>query len=85
VQGTGIDLTLSGHTHGAQLGVKIGNTTYSPAQWVYKHWAGLYAEGEQQLYVNRGFGYLAFPGRVGIWPEVTVFELTGKTLSSVHG
>jgi len=75
VQGTGIDLTLSGHTHGAQLGVKLGNTTYSPAQWVYKHWAGLYAEGDQQLYVNRGFGFIGFPGRVGMPPEITVLEL----------
>ncbi|MBX2979172.1 MAG: metallophosphoesterase [Flavobacteriales bacterium] len=75
VQGTGIDLTLSGHTHGAQLGVKIGSTQYSPAQWVYKHWAGLYAEGEQQLYVNRGFGFIGFPGRVGMPPEITVLEL----------
>lgn len=75
VQGTGIDLTLSGHTHGAQLGVKIGGTQYSPAQWVYKHWAGLYAEGEQQLYVNRGFGFIGFPGRVGMPPEITVLEL----------
>lgn len=75
VQGTGIDLTLSGHTHGAQLGVKIGSSTYSPAQWVYKHWAGLYAEGDQQLYVNRGFGFIGFPGRVGMPPEITVLEL----------
>lgn len=75
VQGTGVDLTLSGHTHGAQLGVKLGNSTYSPAQWVYKHWAGLYAEGEQQLYVNRGFGFIGFPGRVGMPPEITVIEL----------
>jgi predicted MPP superfamily phosphohydrolase len=75
VQGTGIDLTLSGHTHGAQLGVKLGNSTYSPAQWVYKHWAGLYAEGDQQLYVNRGFGFIGFPGRVGMPPEITVLEL----------
>jgi predicted MPP superfamily phosphohydrolase len=75
VQGTGIDLTLSGHTHGAQLGVKIGNSTYSPAQWVYKHWAGLYSEGGQQLYVNRGFGFIGFPGRVGMPPEITVLEL----------
>lgn len=75
VLGTGIDLTLSGHTHGAQLGVKLGNTTYSPAQWVYKHWAGLYAEGAQQLYVNRGFGFIGFPGRVGMPPEITVMEL----------
>lgn len=75
VWGTGIDLTLSGHTHGAQLGVKIGGTQYSPAQWVYKHWAGLYAEGGQQLYVNRGFGFIGFPGRVGMPPEITVLEL----------
>lgn len=75
VQGTGIDLTLSGHTHGAQLGVKLGNTTYSPSQWMYKHWAGLYAEGGQQLYVNRGFGFIGFPGRVGMPPEITVLEL----------
>lgn len=76
VLGTGIDLTLSGHTHGAQLGVKLGGTHYSPAQWVYKHWAGLYADnGGQQLYVNRGFGFIGFPGRVGMPPEITVLEL----------
>lgn len=75
VLGTGIDLTLSGHTHGAQFGVKLGHTTYSPAQWVYKHWAGLYNEGAQQLYVNRGFGFIGFPGRVGMPPEITVLEL----------
>ena len=75
VLGTGIDLTLSGHTHGAQMGVKLGHTTYSPAQWVYKHWAGLYREGDQQLYVNRGFGFIGFPGRVGMPPEITVLEL----------
>lgn len=75
VLGTGIDLTLSGHTHGAQLGVKINGYTYSPAQWVYKHWAGHYAEKAQQLYVNRGFGFIGFPGRVGMPPEITVLEL----------
>jgi hypothetical protein len=75
VLGTGIDLTLSGHTHGAQFGVKLHGHTYSPAQWVYKHWAGLYAEGDQQLYVNRGFGFIGFPGRVGMPPEITVLEL----------
>ncbi len=74
VWGTGVDLTLSGHTHGAQLGVKLGGQTYSPAQWVYKHWAGLYHEGEQHLYVNRGFGFIGFPGRVGMPPEITVLE-----------
>ena len=66
---------LSGHTHGAQLGVKIGSTTYSPAQWVYKQWAGLYTKGDQKLYVNRGFGFIGFPGRVGMPPEITVLEL----------
>lgn len=75
VLGTGIDLTLSGHTHGAQFGVKINGEVYSPAQWVYKHWAGLYNEGVQQLYVNRGFGFIGFPGRVGMPPEITVLEL----------
>ena len=75
VRGTGIDLTLSGHTHGAQLGVKLGHTTYSPAQWVYDHWAGLYKEAGQALYVNRGFGFIGFPGRVGMPPEITVLEL----------
>ncbi|MBL7964390.1 MAG: metallophosphoesterase [Flavobacteriales bacterium] len=79
VLGTGIDLTLSGHTHGAQFGVKLGGTTYSPAQWVYKHWAGHYTEGEQQLYVNRGFGFIGFPGRVGMPPEITVLELQRTT------
>lgn len=75
VRATGIDLMLSGHTHGAQFGVKVGGTTYSPAQWVYKQWAGLYREGAQQLYVNRGFGFIGFPGRVGMPPEITVLEL----------
>ena len=75
VWGTGVDLTLSGHTHGAQFGVKLAGTTYSPAQWVYKHWAGLYEEGAQRLYVNRGFGFIGFPGRVGMPPEITVIEL----------
>jgi len=75
VWGTGIDLTLSGHTHGAQLGITVAGQTYSPAQWVYKQWAGLYTEGAQHLYVNRGFGFIGFPGRVGMPPEITVIEL----------
>lgn len=73
---TEIDVMFSGHTHGLQLGVTIGGKTYSPAQWRYKQWAGLYKKEGQQLYVNRGFGYLGFPGRVGMPPEITVFELT---------
>lgn len=75
VRATGIELTLSGHTHGAQFGVTIAGHTYSPAQWAYKQWAGLYAEGGQHLYVNRGFGFIGFPGRVGMPPEITVLEL----------
>lgn len=75
VKGTGIDLTLSGHTHGAQFGVRINGRTYSPAQWVYRHWAGEYQENGQTLYVNRGFGFIGFPGRVGMPPEITVFDL----------
>lgn len=75
VRGTGIELTLSGHTHGAQFGVTLAGHTYSPAQWAYKQWAGLYTEEAQQLYVNRGFGFIGFPGRVGMPPEITVLEL----------
>jgi len=75
VMGTGVDLTLSGHTHGAQFGVRVNGRTYSPAQWVYRHWAGEYRENGQTLYVNRGFGFIGFPGRVGMPPEITVFDL----------
>ena len=70
-----IDLTLSGHTHGFQFGVEIPGFKWSPAQYLYKQWAGLYREGEQFLYVNRGLGFLGYPGRVGILPEVTVLTL----------
>jgi len=70
-----IDVAFAGHTHGAQFGVKIGNYKWSPAQHIYKQWAGLYQEGEQQIYVNRGYGYLGYPGRVGMPPEITVFTL----------
>ena len=69
-------LTLSGHTHGLQFGIEIpGFFRWSPSQYVYKQWAGLYKEFERYINVNRGFGYHAFPGRVGIWPEITVIEL----------
>ncbi|MCB4806832.1 metallophosphoesterase [Tamlana sp. 62-3] len=69
-------LTLSGHTHGMQFGIEIpGWIKWSPAKWRYKHWAGIYQEKGQYINVNRGFGYLGYPGRVGIWPEVTVIEL----------
>lgn len=71
-----IDVTFSGHTHGFQFGIEIpGIIKWSPVQWVYKQWAGLYEIGKQQLYVNRGFGFHALPGRVGILPEITVFTL----------
>ncbi len=72
---TNIDVSFAGHTHGMQYGVEIGDFKWSPAQWRYKEWAGLYKEGNQQLYVNRGYGFLGYPGRLGILPEITVFEL----------
>ncbi len=69
-------LTLSGHTHGLQIGIEIpGWLKWSPSKYVYKQWAGLYEESGRYINVNRGFGYHAFPGRVGIWPEITVIEL----------
>ncbi len=73
-------LTLSGHTHGLQMGIEIpGFFRWSPSQYVYKQWAGLYSEFGRFINVNRGFGYHAFPGRVGIWPEITVIELKKGT------
>lgn len=74
----GVDLTLSGHTHGFQFGVETEHFKWSPSQYAYPQWAGLYRKGEQQLYVNRGFGFLGYPGRVGILPEITVLELDGE-------
>ncbi|WP_439152241.1 metallophosphoesterase [Winogradskyella sp.] len=69
-------LTLSGHTHGMQFGIEIpGWIKWSPVKWRYKQWAGIYESLDQYLNVNRGFGYLGYPGRVGIWPEITVIEL----------
>ena len=70
-----IDLTLSGHTHGMQFGLEMPGFKWSPVQYIYKEWAGLYEEGAQKLYVNRGFGFIGYPGRVGIMPEITVIEL----------
>ncbi|MBA2407621.1 MAG: metallophosphoesterase [Chitinophagales bacterium] len=71
-----VDVTFSGHTHGAQMGVEIpGYIRWSPAQYIYEHWAGLYQQGTQYLYVNRGLGFLAYPGRLGISPEITLIEL----------
>jgi predicted MPP superfamily phosphohydrolase len=70
-----VHLTLSGHTHGAQMGIEIPGFRFSPAQWIYPRWAGLYEESGRFLYVNRGFGHLGFPGRMGIAPEIAVIEL----------
>ncbi len=70
-----IDIMFAGHTHGFQMGVEIGDIKWSPAQYSYKQWADLYREGDQYLYVNRGFGCLGFLGRIGIPPEITVIEL----------
>lgn len=69
-------LTLSGHTHGMQFGIEIpGVIKWSPIKYRYKYWAGIYEESKRYINVNRGFGYLAYPGRVGIWPEITVIKL----------
>jgi predicted MPP superfamily phosphohydrolase len=72
---TDIDLTLSGHTHGMQFGIERFGIKFSPVSFKYRKWAGLYQVGKQYLYVNRGFGFLGFPGRVGIYPEITHFTL----------
>lgn len=75
-------LTLSGHTHGMQFGIEIpGWIKWSPVKWRYKYWAGIYEEMGQYINVNRGFGFLGYPGRVGIWPEITVITLKKKPLT----
>lgn len=70
-----IDITFSGHTHGMQFGIDIPGFKWSPVQYFYKQWAGLYKNDDQYLYVNRGLGYIGYNGRLGIWPEITVIEL----------
>lgn len=70
-----INLMLSGHTHGMQFGVELPGFKWSPVQYMYKQWAGLYENVHQKLYVNRGFGFIGYPGRVGVLPEITVIEL----------
>jgi uncharacterized protein len=70
-----VDLMLSGHTHGMQFGIEIPGFKWSPVQYVYKQWGGLYEDAKQKLYVNRGFGFIGYPGRVGVLPEITVIEL----------
>ncbi len=71
-----IDLMLSGHTHGMQFGVELPGFKWSPVQYVYEQWAGLYEKDAQKLYVNRGYGFIGYPGRVGILPEITLLELS---------
>jgi predicted MPP superfamily phosphohydrolase len=70
-----VSAMFSGHTHGMQFGIEIPGFRWSPVQYMYRQWAGLYQQGNSQLYVNRGFGFLGYPGRVGIWPEITSFIL----------
>ena len=75
-----ISLTFSGHTHGMQFGIEMKKFKWSPAQYVYKYWSGMYSKDhgnrdDQYLYVNRGLGHIAYPGRIGILPEITLFEL----------
>ncbi|MFT6850509.1 MAG: putative MPP superfamily phosphohydrolase [Sphingobacteriales bacterium] len=70
-----IDVMFAGHTHGMQFGIEIGGFQWSPVQYLYKQWAGLYSQNNQHLYVNRGYGFLGFPGRIGMPPEITIFEL----------
>ncbi|WP_026897054.1 metallophosphoesterase [Daejeonella oryzae] len=74
-----IDAMFSGHTHGMQFGVVAEKFQWSPVQYIYSEWAGLYQEQNQQLYVNVGYGFLGYPGRVGILPEITIFELRSGT------
>ena len=70
-----IHLTFAGHTHGMQFGIEVPGIKFSPVQFRYKRWGGLYEENNRYLYVNRGLGFIGFPGRVGIWPEITVVTL----------
>ena len=70
-----VDVMFAGHTHGFQFGIEVAGIKWSPVKYMYKQWAGLYQKGSQYLYVNRGFGYLGFPGRIGMPPEITVVEL----------
>lgn len=75
VRDTDIDIMFAGHTHGMQFGIEVGDIKWSPVQYMYEQWAGLYQKGKHHLYVNRGFGYIGLPGRIGIPPEITIMEL----------
>lgn len=81
-QHTDVDITFSGHTHGMQLGIEIPGLKWSPVKYLYRQWAGLYQDGKQYLYVNRGLGFIGFNGRLGIWPEITVVELTKSKIKN---
>lgn len=74
-----VHLTLSGHTHGMQFGVELPGFRWSPVQYIYRQWAGRYGQDQQYIYVNRGFGFIGFPGRVGIRPEIAVITLVSDT------
>ncbi len=73
-----VHLTLSGHTHGMQIGLEIPDFKWSPVQYKYSKWSDLYEENGKFLYINRGFGFIGYPGRIGIWPEITVIELRNQ-------
>jgi predicted MPP superfamily phosphohydrolase len=73
-----VHLTLSGHTHGMQIGLEIPGFKWSPVQYKYSKWSDLYEENGKFLYINRGFGFIGYPGRIGIWPEITVIELRNQ-------
>jgi hypothetical protein len=70
-----IHLTLAGHTHGMQFGIEVPGVKWSPIKYIYPQWAGIYSKNSKFIYVNRGFGFIGYPGRVGILPEITVIEL----------
>ena len=78
IKESNIALTLSGHTHGMQAGFQYKQMQWSPIKYKYKHWAGLYKEGSQYLYVTRGLGWMGFPGRLGMRPEITFIELSSS-------
>jgi uncharacterized protein len=79
---TDIPLTFSGHTHAMQFGIKLGRFSWSPSKYIYKRWMGLYKENEQFLYVNRGLGFIGFPGRIGLRPEITLVTLYNKPIET---
>ena len=78
IEKTDISLTFSGHTHGMQAALTLRDKTWSPIKYKYQHWAGLYKNKNQYLYVNRGLGWIGFPGRLGMRPEITLIELNYK-------